>query len=235
MAGIKALVFDVFGTCVDWRGSIAREAEAAARKIGVALDGAAFADAWRANYQPSMERVRGGAREWTILDVLHRETLEALKPRFGLAALDAAASDDLNRAWHRLDPWPDTVGGLARLKRQFVISTLSNGNTALLVNMAKRAGLPWDCVLGAEAFQRYKPQPEVYLGAASLLGLRPEAVMMVAAHNGDLAAAQALGLRTAFVLRPTEHGPGQKTDLRPAGDWDFTARDFSDLADQLRV
>ena len=164
----RALVFDVFGTCVDWRTSVAREVTAAARAKGVTVDGAAFADAWRANYQPSMERVRSGARPWTILDVLHRETLDELLPRFGLAMLDEGERDHLNRAWHRLAPWPDTVEGLTRLKRKFIIATLSNGNVALLVNLAKHAGLPWDTVFASETFRAYKPLPATYLGAAEI-------------------------------------------------------------------
>ena len=233
VAEVRALVFDVFGTCVDWRASIAREVAALAQAKGVAVDGAAFADAWRANYQPSMERVRSGARPWTILDALHRETLDGLLPRFGLAGLDEAERERLNRAWHRLDPWPDTVAGLARLKRRYVIASLSNGNVALLVDLARHAGLPWDAVLSGEIFRAYKPQPAVYLGAAAMLGLRPAEVMMVAAHNGDLAAAAGCGLRTGFVARPREHGPGQTTDLEPNGAWDVTARDFLELAERL--
>ena len=229
----RALVFDVFGTCVDWRTSVAREVTAAARAKGVTVDGAAFADAWRANYQPSMERVRSGARPWTILDVLHRETLDELLPRFGLAMLDEGERGHLDRAWHRLAPWPDTVEGLTRLKRKFIIATLSNGNVALLVNLAKHAGLPWDTVFASETFRAYKPLPATYLGAAELLRLKPEQVMLCAAHNSDLKAAAACGLRTAFIVRPTEYGPDQKIDLAPTGPWDFVARDFVDLASLL--
>jgi 2-haloacid dehalogenase len=231
---IRALIFDVFGTCVDWRSGVARDAAAVARAKGVQLDPVAFADAWRAKYQPSMETVRSGKRPWTILDVLHRESLDSLLPQAGLAGkLSDAEVDDLNRAWHRLDPWPDAVAGLTRLKRKYIIAPHSNGNLALLVNMAKRAGIPWDCIIGAEVVRNYKPVPASYQDAARILGLKPGNVMMVAAHNGDLRAAQAQGLRTGFVPRPAEHGPGQKTDLAPDGAWDVVARDFNHLAEQL--
>ena len=234
MTDVKALIFDVFGTCVDWRSGVARDAASVARAKGVSLDPLAFADAWRAKYQPSMETVRSGKRPWTILDMLHRESLDTLLPGFGLAGkLSEAEIDDLNRAWHRLDPWPDTVSGLTRLKRKYIIAPHSNGNLALLVNMAKRAGIPWDCILGAEVVRNYKPVPASYQDAVRTLGLEPANVMMVAAHNGDLRAAQQQGLRTGFVPRPTEHGAGQKTDLAPDGMWDVVARDFNDLAAQL--
>jgi 2-haloacid dehalogenase len=234
MTDVKALIFDVFGTCVDWRNGVARDAAAVARAKGVSLDPLAFADGWRAKYQPSMETVRSGKRPWTILDVLHRESLNTLLPGFGLAGkLSEAEIDDLNRAWHRLDPWPDTVSGLTRLKRKYIIAPHSNGNLALLVNMAKRAGIPWDCILGAEVVRNYKPVPASYQDAVRTLGLKPANVMMVAAHNGDLRAAQQQGLRTGFVPRPTEHGAGQKTDFAPDGTWDVVARDFNDLAAQL--
>lgn len=234
LSDVRALIFDVFGTCVDWRSGVARDAASVARAKGVSLDPLAFADAWRAKYQPSMETVRSGKRPWTILDVLHRESLDTLLPGFGLAGkLSEAEIDDLNRAWHRLDPWPDTVSGLTRLKRKYIIAPHSNGNLALLVNMAKRAGIPWDCILGAEVVRNYKPVPASYQDAVRTLGLKPANVMMVAAHNGDLRAAQQQGLRTGFVPRPTEHGPGQKTDLAPDGTWDVVARDFNDLAAQL--
>lgn len=234
MNDVRALIFDVFGTCVDWRSGVARDAAAVARAKGVSLDPLAFADAWRAKYQPSMETVRSGKRPWTILDVLHRESLDTQLPGFGLAGkLSEAEVEDLNRAWHRLDPWPDTVAGLTRLKRKYIIAPHSNGNLALLVNMAKRAGIPWDCILGAEVVRNYKPVPASYQDAVRTLGLKPANVMMVAAHNNDLRAAQQQGLRTGFVPRPTEHGPGQKTDLAPDGSWDVVARDFNDLAAQL--
>jgi 2-haloacid dehalogenase len=231
--GLAALLFDVFGTCVDWRASVAREVGAAAARAGVALDPLAFADAWRALYQPSMEEVRSGRRPFVPLDVLHRESLGALLPRFGLAGrLPEAALDDLARAWHRLDPWPDVVPGLARLRRRFVVAPHSNGNVALIVAMARRAGLAWDCVLGAEVVGRYKPERESYRIAVRLLGLAPGEAMMVAAHAGDLRAARDAGLRTAFVARPHEQGPGAGAESPPEG-CDVVARDFLDLADRL--
>jgi 2-haloacid dehalogenase len=222
---MRALLFDVFGTCVDWRTSIRREL--AARGLPEEL-----ADEWRGLYQPQMETVRSGAREWVDLDVLHREALDRLLGEHGLTAADP---DDLTRAWHRLDPWPDTVRGLSLLKRRFIIAPCSNGHIALIVNMAKRAGLPWDAILGAEIAHAYKPSPDAYLRSVAALGLKPRDVAMVAAHNGDLHAARAVGMRTAFVPRPTEHGPDQTTDLEPEDDWDVVARDFLDLADKLKT
>ena len=230
---IKALCFDVFGTVVDWRSSIIDEGLALNRELGLDVDWAEFADRWRAMYQPSMERVRRGQRPWVNLDLLHRESLDQLLPQFGLANLTDAQRDHLHRAWHRLTPWPDAVAGLTRLRRDYILATLSNGNVALLVNMARRAGLPWDAVLGAEVARRYKPQPEAYLTTARLLGLAPGQCLMVAAHNSDLVTAGALGFGTAFVARPLEHGPGQKVDLAPTASFDYVAADFGDLADQL--
>jgi 2-haloacid dehalogenase len=230
---VQALTFDVFGTVVDWRSSLIREGEALGKARGLRVDWARFADGWRGLYQPQLERVRSGQVPWTPLDDLHRQALDRLLVDFGITGLSETEIDHLNRAWHRLDPWPDTVPGLVRLKRRFILATLSNGNVALIVNMARRAGLPWDAVLGAEVARHYKPQPEAYLTTASLLGLRPEQCLMVAAHNGDLAAAAAVGLRTAFVVRPTEHGPGQQSDLKPARDWDVVADSFVDLAARL--
>jgi 2-haloacid dehalogenase len=231
---VKALIYDVFGTCVDWRSGVARDVAAIAKAKGLTFDPIAFADAWRARYQPSMETVRSGQRPWTILDALHRESLVSLLPQFGLAGkLSENEIDDLNRAWHRLDPWPDTVPGLTRLKRKYIIAPHSNGNFALLLNMAKHAGIPWDCILGSETVKNYKPVPASYLEAVRLLGLKPENVMMVAAHNRDLRAAQALGLCTGFVPRPYEHGPNQTTDLAPDGAWDVVARDHEDLAAKM--
>jgi 2-haloacid dehalogenase len=231
MAPPRAILFDVFGTCVDWREGVARAVAAAAARIGATVDAHDFADAWRKMYQPAMEEVRSGRRGWTILDVLHRESLETLLPRFGLERLDAAAREDLNRAWHRLDPWPDVVPGLTRLKAKFTIGPLSNGNVALLLDMAKRAGIPWDVILGAETSRAYKPLPAAYLNAASMLGLAPGEVMLGAAHSDDLAAARAVGLQTGFIPR-REH-PRQKRDLEPVGDWDVVARDFGEFATKL--
>jgi 2-haloacid dehalogenase len=231
-SSIKALVFDVFGTVVDWRGSIVREGEALAAK-GLQVDWPAFADAWRAGYRPAMQRVRDSAGGWANIDTLHREILDGLLPRFGLDLLTEAEREHLNRVWHRLEPWADSVRGLRQLKSHFVISTLSNGNVALLVNMAKHARLPWDCVLSAEIFRHYKPDPEVYQGAARLLGFEPAQVLMVAAHPSDLAAAARAGLRTAYVPRPLEHGRGGA--IEPVGDlhFDVVAADFMALAEQL--
>jgi 2-haloacid dehalogenase len=230
---VKALTFDVFGTVVDWRGSIIREGEALGRSRGLTVDWARFADAWRGQYQPMLSRVRDGELPWTRLDDLHRMSLDRLLVDFDTRGLSEAEIDHLNRAWHRLDPWPDVIAGLTRLRRRFILATCSNGNVALIVNMARRAGLPWDAVLGAEVARHYKPQPEVYRVTADLLGLRPEQCVMVAAHNRDLAAAAGCGLRTAFVPRPSEHGPGQSTDLAPMRDHDVVADDFVDLATKL--
>ncbi|MBP0491156.1 haloacid dehalogenase type II [Pararoseomonas indoligenes] len=230
--GVRALVFDVFGTVVDWRSGVAREAAPFLARHAPGTDPAAFADAWRRRYQPAMEAVRSGQRPFTRLDVLHRENLEAVLPDFGIdpVRVEAAELDELNLAWHRLDPWPDSVAGLTRLKARYIIAPLSNGNIILMTDMAKRAGLPWDCILGAEVARAYKPSPEAYLRTAEVLAMRPEEVCLVAAHNGDLAAARRCGLRTAFVPRPTEHGPGQAKDLSPAEEWDAVAPDFGALA-----
>lgn len=230
----KLLLFDVFGTCVDWRSGVIREGEALGHRLGlVGIDWAAFADAWRAQYQPQMEPVRSGARPWTTLDVLHRETLDRLLPSFGLDDLPEEDRAGLNLAWHRLDPWPDVVPGLLRLKTRSAIAPNSNGNIALMLDVAKRAGLPWDAILGAEVTRAYKPAPAAYLGSVAAAGVSPGEAMMVAAHNDDLVAAAACGLRTAFVPRPAEHGPGQARDLRPEHAFDLVARDFHDLADRL--
>ena len=232
---IRACLFDVFGTVVDWRTSVSRDLEAFAGSRGLpAIDWLHFTMEWRKLYQPSMEEVRSGRRAWTILDVLHRESLVTLLERHGVQNLSEADIDHMNRAWHRLDPWPDAVEGLARLKRRRIIAPCSNGNIALMVNLAKRAGLPWDCILGAETARAYKPMPEAYRASCRQLGLSPSQVMMVAAHNGDLKAAKAQGLATAFVPRPTEYGPGQATDLAadPAH-VDVAARDFIDLEARL--
>jgi 2-haloacid dehalogenase len=231
--GVQALTFDVFGTVVDWRSSIAREAQAFFAATGVERDWQAFALRWRARYQPALEEVRSGRRAWTILDHLHRENLVALLDEFGIAGLDDEEIDHLNRAWHRLDPWPDVVEGLGRLKRRYILATLSNGNVALMVNMAKRAGLPWDAILGAEVARAYKPRPEAYLRTAELLGLPPSACMMVAAHNDDLVAARAIGFHTAFVARPQEYGTDQSRDLCAEGDYDVVAESFTNLATRL--
>jgi 2-haloacid dehalogenase len=236
LIGVKALVFDVFGTVVDWRSGVAREAAVfLSRHPITGIAPSEFADAWRRRYAPAMEEVRSGRRAFVRLDVLHRENLLAVLADYGIdaASLPAEEVDALNLAWHRLDPWPDSVSGLTRLKATRIIAPLSNGNIVLMLDMAKRAGIPWDAILGAEVVQAYKPMPEAYLRTADVLGLRPEQMCLVAAHNNDLAAARQCGYRTAFVARPMEHGPGQTTDLRAEADWDVVARDFNDLADKV--
>ena len=230
---IRALTFDVFGTVVDWRGSIMVEGESLTARRGLDVDWPAFADAWRAGYGPSMDRVRRGDVPWTKIDDLHRMILDGLLEPFGLTDLEAGEVDHLNRVWHRLRPWPDAVPGLARLRAGYAIATLSNGDVELLTNMAAHSGLPWHHVLSAEQVRHYKPDPEVYLGAAERLGATPAQVMMVAAHEGDLKAARSVGFRTAFVYRPLEHGP-RRDIRRPAGEaYDFVVDDFEDLARQL--
>jgi len=229
-AHVQALLFDVFGTVVDWRGSIIDELTRFGAEKGIAADWAVFADDWRALYQPAMDEVRSGRRAWTILDLLHRESLDKLIAKYKIAGLTEAEKDHINRVWHRLRPWPDAVEGLRRLKSRFIIGTLSNGNTGLLTRMAKHAGLPWDVVLGAETARAYKPLPQAYLASAALLNLEPRQVMLVAAHNGDLAAAAAVGLRTGFVARPQEHGPHQKRDFKAEGAWDVASDSFTGLA-----
>jgi len=231
---VKAMGYDVFGTVVDWRTSVAREGEAFGRAHGIThVDWLKFAVAWRGLYQPMMDKVRHGEIGWTKLDDLHRMALDRLLKDFDIKGVAESDIDHLNRAWHRLDPWPDAVAGLTRLKTKYVLTTLSNGNVALMVNMAKRAGLPWDVILGAEPTRHYKPQREAYIGTAEYLGIRPDELMLVAAHNGDLRAASGFGLKTAFVPRPAEHGPGQTKDLAPDGAWDVVATDFVDLAAKM--
>lgn len=232
-ASVKALVFDVFGTVVDWRTSVTREVEELARRKGRTVDGARFADGWRAGYGPSMNRVRKGELPWTKLDDLHRMILDKILIDFGITGLSETETEALNRAWHRLRPWPDTVAGLTRLKKKFILAPLSNGNIALMTGLAKHSGLPWDCILGAELVRHYKPDREVYQSAADFLSLKPSDVLMVAAHLGDLRGAKGVGLRTAFVPRPLEYGPGGKPDLKPDSSVDVTAKDFNDLASQL--
>jgi 2-haloacid dehalogenase len=236
-ANVQALVFDVFGTVVDWRSGVARESAPFLARYAPNADPGAFADAWRQRYQPAMAEIRSGRRPFARLDVLHRENLEAILPEFGIerSAVSPSELDALNLAWHRLDPWPDSAPGLTRLKRGFIIAPLSNGNIRLMLDMAKRAGLPWDAILGAELAQAYKPMPEAYLRTAETLMLEPEQVCLVAAHNSDLAAARECGLRTAFIPRPTEHGPGQTTDLGPEEEWDIVTRDLEDLARRLSL
>jgi 2-haloacid dehalogenase len=231
---VKALVFDVFGTVVDWRGSVIREGEELARAKGLAVDWPRFADEWRREgYVAGMERVRRGELPWMKVDRLHRLKLDELLATYQVGGLDEAEIAHFNRVWHRLSPWPDSVSGLARLKERFIISPLSNGDLALLTNMAKARKLPWDCILSSELFGAFKPDPRVYRGAADLLDLPPAALLMVAAHVGDLRAAQSVGLRTAFVPRPREWGPGGPVEPSPDPTFDLVAADFVDLAAQL--
>ena len=230
---IKALTFDTYGTVVDWRTSALEELHALAVRHRLNLDPDAFLAEWKACYRPSMDRVNRGESPWTTVDTIYRRALDQLLDVHGLTAVPPAEVDHLARVWWRLRPWPDAVAGLTRLKRRFVITPLSNASFAGMVHLAKFAGLPWDCVITAENARCYKPRPEVYRTAIELLGLAPGEVMMVAAHNYDLAAARAEGMRTAFLPRPTEYGPGQTTDLRPESDWDVVAEDIEDLAQAL--
>jgi len=231
-SGVKALAFDVFGTVVDWRSGVIRDGEDLSHKKGLEVDWAAFADEWRGRYAPSIDRVRRGEVPWTNLDALHRASLEELLKEFDIEGLTEEEKDHLNKVWHRLDPWPDSVPGLARLKERYILTPLSNGNVALLTNMAKQTGLPWDLILSAEIVHHYKPDPETYLMVPDLLGLRPEEVMLVAAHSSDLRAAQELGLRTGYVLRPLEWGPGGEAE--PADlSFNLVAEDIIELAEKL--
>ena len=223
---VQLLVFDIFGTVVDWHGSICNEMQS----LHPSVDGDAFARAWRAGYQPAMAQVRTGAQGWTLLDDLHRMILDQILPQFGLEYLGESQRRQLNRVWHRLDAWADAVEGLTRLKTRYTISSLSNGNIGLLTNMAKRAGLPWDCVLSAEVFHAYKPDPAVYLGAARVFELRPDQVMLVAAHHDDLAAARACGLRTAYIERPLEFGAQHVKDVSPQAGNDLHCANLLELA-----
>jgi 2-haloacid dehalogenase len=236
LAGVRALVFDVFGTLVDWRSGVARAAAPFLARHGAAeADPAAFADAWRGLYSPSMEAVRSGERPFARLDVLHRENLVAVLPAFGIDPdrVPAAELDELNLAWHRLDPWPDVVSGLTRLKAGYIIAPLSNGNIILMIDMAKRAGLPWDAILGAETAGAYKPAPQAYLRTVDILAMRPDEVCLVAAHNSDLAAARLCGLKTGFIPRRFEYGPGRPMAPRPKQDWDLVAEDLEAFASAL--
>jgi 2-haloacid dehalogenase len=230
---IRALAFDVFGTVVDWRSSIIREGELLSAAKGLRVDWPSFADAWRAGYAPAMDRTRQADAAWLSIDTLHRQILDGLLPRFGLEGMAEADLEAFNRVWHRLMPWPDSVGGLNRLRAGYVLSTLSNGNLSLLVDMARNAGLPWDCVLSGELIRKYKPDPEVYRMAARLLDCAPAQLMLVAAHPGDLRAARGCGLRTAYVHRPLEFGPAGKPDPDIGLGFDIMASDFFDLARQL--
>lgn len=230
--GVKLLVFDVFGTVVDWRSSVIAEGEQLGRTKGLSVDWAAFADAWRAAYAPSMDKVRKGLLPWTKLDDLHRKSLDELVQRFKIKGLSEKEKDRFNRVWHRLTPWPDSVDGLARLRKRYLIAPLSNGNLALLTHMAKHAGLPWDCILSAELVRHYKPDVEVYRSAFEFFDLKPAEVMMVAAHPNDLWVPKKLGMKTAYVHRPKEHG-GPAPKLPPTNAFDFVVKDFLDLASRL--
>jgi 2-haloacid dehalogenase len=225
----RILAFDIFGTVVDWHGSIAREVDA--MKLGVS--GSDFALAWRAGYKPGMARVMSGELGWTLIDDLHRMILDGLLEQFGIVRLDEAQKKHLNKVWHRLEPWPDSVEGLRRLKSRFTICTLSNGNIGLLANMAKRAGLPWDCILSAEVFRAYKPDPATYMGVARVFDVAPQEVMLVAAHHDDLAGARACGLDTAYIERPLEFGPDRLKDVSPQPENDLHAANLQALADML--
>jgi 2-haloacid dehalogenase len=226
---VQVLAFDIFGTVVDWHGSIAREVA----QLHPQVDAGAFALAWRAGYKPAMARVMSGELGWTLIDDLHRMILDEILPQFGLGHLVEAQRRHLNKAWHRLDPWPDSVEGLTRLKKKFTITTLSNGNIGLLTNMAKRAALPWDCVLSAEVFRAYKPDPATYLGVAKVFDLPPEEVMLVAAHHDDLAGARRCGLKTAYVERPLEFGAKSPKDVSPRPENDYHCASLVAVAEAL--
>ena len=232
MDQVKALFFDVFGTLVDWRTSIAREAETLLKPLGANINWLAFADAWRGEYQPAMQEVRAGAIPFCKLDLLHRRNLDRILPRFGLADLAEEVRSDLNLAWHRLDAWDDVAPGLMRLKRRFWLAPVSNGNISLMVDLARRNVLPWDAILGSEIAGDYKPKPGVYLAACAAFDLEPDACMMVAAHSRDLAAAASCSLRTAHVTRPNEYGPGSG-EAGPTVPVDAAATSLLDLAGKL--
>lgn len=233
LARVEAVLFDVFGTVVDWRTGISRDLAQFGAQRGLNADWLRFTDEWRGLYQPSLEEVRSGRRPWTILDALHRESLLKLIDRHGISGLSDEDIDHMNRAWHRLTPWPDSAAGLQRLKTRYIIGPLSNGNIGLLTRMAKLAGLPWDVILGAETARAYKPLPESYLRNVELLNLEPDQVMLVAAHNNDLAAARAAGLATGFVARPTEYGPHQSKDFKAEQNWDIVTDSITGIADAL--
>ncbi|MBX7442967.1 MULTISPECIES: haloacid dehalogenase type II [unclassified Arthrobacter] len=232
---VRAVLFDTFGTVVDWRTGVARDVAAFATEHGQDLDADAFADQWRALYQPALDAIRSGQRSFTKLDTLHRENLDEALRHYGINPdrLPGESLEELNKSWHRLPPWPDSVQGLARIRRRYIVGPLSNGNTPLLLDVAKNAGLPWDVIVGSDMTRTYKPLPQAYLRTAEFLDLHPGEVMLAAAHNSDLLAARESGLATAFVGRPTEYGPGQVADLAPEGDWDLAASRITELADQL--
>ncbi|ADX72229.1 2-haloalkanoic acid dehalogenase, type II [Pseudarthrobacter phenanthrenivorans Sphe3] len=232
---VRAVLFDTFGTVVDWRTGVAREVAAFAAAHGAALDAHAFAGHWRALYQPAMDAIRSGQRTFTKLDTLHRENLDRALRQYGIDPdrLPGESLEELNKSWHRLPPWPDSVEGLAGIRRHYIVGPLSNGNTSLLLDMARNAGLPWDVIIGSDITRAYKPLPQAYLRTVEFLDLNPGEVMLAAAHNNDLQAARGSGLATAFIARPTEYGPGQTADLAPEGDWDLVASNITGLADRL--
>jgi 2-haloacid dehalogenase len=235
-SAIKAVIFDTYGTVVDWRSSIATEANTMAKNIGITtFDGDSFADAWRAGYEPKMKEVRDGLRSWTTNDVLHRERLDDIIPVFGLNNLDDNQRTELNQAWHRLSPWPDSVPGITRLKSKYIVSTFSNGSYRLLLNMAKNASIPWDSILCSDVFHAFKPSKKCYLGAIDLLGGVPETIMLCAAHNYDLSRGRKFGMQTAYVDRPLESGPKKTHDLKAEKNWDIITTSIEGVADQLGV
>jgi len=236
LSKVSTLIFDIYGTVVDWRATIAEEGRALGQDKGLPdIDWEAFANAWRAGYQPAMERVRTGQQPWTTNDTLQRERLDEIAIEFGIGVLSESEKDAFNQVWHRLKPWPDSIAGLTRLKTKFTIGTLSNGSFFLLANMAKHSGLPWDFLLSGDNVRHFKPDPETYLGAVEMFGGDAGTVMLVAAHNDDLEAARSFGLKTAFIARPTEYGPDQKTDLKAEDDWDIIADSIEGVADALGV
>ena len=236
LSKVSTLIFDVYGTVVDWRATIAEEGRALGQDKGLPdIDWEAFANAWRAGYQPAMERVRTGQQPWTTNDTLQRERLDEIAIEFGIGVLSESEKDAFNQVWHRLKPWPDSIAGLTRLKTKFTIGTLSNGSFFLLANMAKHSGLPWDFLLSGDNVRHFKPDPETYLGAVEMFGGDAGTVMLVAARNDDLEAARSFGLKTAFIARPTEYGPDQKTDLKAEDDWDVIADSIEGVADALGV
>jgi 2-haloacid dehalogenase len=235
-SAIKAIIFDTYGTVVDWRSSIATEANTMAKTIGINIfDGESFADAWRAGYEPKMKEVRDGLRPWTANDVLHRERLDEIIPQFDLNDLDENQRIKLNQSWHRLSPWSDSIPGITRLKSKYIVSTFSNGSYRLLINMAKNSGIPWDSILCSDVFHAFKPSKKCYLGAIDLLGGEPETIMLCAAHNYDLSRGRKFGMQTAYVDRPLESGPNKTHDLKAEQNWDIITTSIEGVADQLDV
>lgn len=233
LSDLKVCIFDVFGTVVDWRGSLIADLPALGKKYGIETDWTSFADDWRGLYQPQMGRVRKGELPWTRIDDLHKEAFEMLLKKRGLKHPGEEGSWEFTHLWHRLRPWPDSVEGIGLMKKKYVVSTLSNGNVALLINMAKNSGIPWDHCFSGETFHHYKPDPEAYLGVVDSMYLKPHQVMLCAAHNNDLAAAQKCGLSTGYINRPYEHGPNQKVDFKATGDWDAVGDTIIELAKKI--